>query len=204
MRGMLVIVAVFLCAGGIFGAAEVSVAAVTKAAGVPAAAGVVLALWATGSLLGGLVYGAIAWRSRLHRRFAVVCVVLAVLTVPMALVPPIPVLAVVFLVAGVAIAPVLASGSNLVESLVPSARLTEGLAWANTALTLTYALSAGIAGVVIDRAGPGAGFLVPATAAFAVGVAGLVGLPRLDPHRRRGRIDPCAGSSPTPPASPSA
>ncbi|HET6825599.1 MAG TPA: MFS transporter, partial [Amnibacterium sp.] len=57
MRGMLVLVAVFLAAGGVFGSAEVAVAAVAKAAGVPAAAGVVLALWATGSMLGGLVYG---------------------------------------------------------------------------------------------------------------------------------------------------
>ncbi|MGN6743881.1 MAG: MFS transporter [Amnibacterium sp.] len=188
MRGMLVLVAVFLAAGGIFGAAEVSVAAVTKAAGVPAAAGGVLALWATGSMLGGLVYGAIAWRGRLERRFAVVAGALAVLTAPMALVPPVPLLAVLFLVAGVAIAPVIATGSNLVEALVPPSRLTEGLAWTNTALTLTSALSAAAAGAVIDRAGAGAGFLVPAGAAIAVGVAGLVGLPRLAPRAGGGSV----------------
>jgi hypothetical protein len=203
MRGMLVLVAVFLAAGGIFGSAEVAVAAVTKAAGVPAAAGVVLALWATGSMLGGLVYGAIPWRGRMHRRFGFVAVALAVLTLPMALVPPIPLLAVVFLVAGVAIAPVIATGSTLVEALLPRSRLTEGLAWTNTALSLTYALSAGIAGAVIDRAGPGAGFLVPAVAAFAVGVVGLIGLPRLAPRPSRGMIDPCADSSPSRPALPS-
>lgn len=182
MRGMLVLVAVFLAAGGVFGSAEVAVAAVAKAAGAPAAAGVVLALWATGSMLGGLVYGSVHWRGRMHRRFAAVAVVLAVLTAPMALVPPIPVLAVVFLVAGIAIAPVIATGSNLVETLVPRTRLTEGLAWTNTALSLTYALSAAIAGTVIDRAGPGAGFIVPTVAAGAVGVIGLLGLPRLVPR----------------------
>ncbi|HEY0374872.1 MAG TPA: MFS transporter [Amnibacterium sp.] len=182
MRGMLVLVAVFFAAGGVFGSAEVAVAAVTKAAGVPAAAGLVLALWATGSMLGGLVYGAVHWRGRMHRRFAAVAVVLAVLTAPMALVPPIPLLAVVFLFAGIAIAPVIATGSTLVETLVPRARLTEGLAWTNTALSLTYALSAGIAGAVIDRAGPGAGFLVPTVAAAAVGVFALIGLPRLVPR----------------------
>ena len=203
MRGMLVLVAVFAAAGGIFGSAEVSVAAITKAAGVPAAAGVVLALWATGSMLGGLVYGAIHWRGRMHRRFVVVCVLLAVLTMPMALVPPIPLLAGIFLVAGIAIAPVIATGSTLVESLIPRERLTEGLAWTNTALSLTYALSAGVAGAVIDRAGPGAGFLVPAAAAFAVGVVGVLGLPRLAPRTRGERIEPCADSSPSRPALPS-
>ncbi len=179
MRGMLVIVAVFLAAGAIFGAAEVSVAAVTKAAGVPAAAGAVLALWATGSMLGGLVYGAIPWRSRMHRRFAVVVLVLAVLTAPMALVPPIPVLAAVFLAAGVAIAPVITTGSTLVQGLVPAPRLTEALAWTNTALGLTYALSAALAGAVIDAFGPAAGFVVPVVAAFAAAGAGIVGMSRL-------------------------
>jgi MFS family permease len=133
-------------------------------------------------MLGGLVYGAVHWRGRMHRRFAAVAVVLAVLTAPMALVPPIPLLAVVFLFAGIAIAPVIATGSTLVETLVPRARLTEGLAWTNTALSLTYALSAGIAGAVIDQAGPGAGFLVPTVAAAAVGVFALIGLPRLVPR----------------------
>jgi len=204
MRGMPVIVVVFLAAGGVFGAAEVTVAAVTKAAGVPAAAGAVLALWATGSMVGGLVFGAIHWRGRLHRRFAASAVVLAVLTAPMALVPPVPLLALVFLVAGVAIAPVLASGTAVVEALVPASRLTEGLAWAGTALTLTYALSAAVAGVVIDRAGPGTGFVVPVVSAFAVGAAALIGLPRLAPRARGERIEACAASSPTPPASPSA
>ncbi|MDQ1512865.1 MAG: hypothetical protein QOC59_707 [Microbacteriaceae bacterium] len=188
-RGMVVLVLVFSAAGGIFGSAEVTVAAVAKADGVPAAAGLVLALWAAGSLLGGLVYGAIHWHSRMHRRFLVVIVLLALLTLPMVLVTSVPLLAVVFLVAGVAIAPVITTGSTLVESLVPRSRLTEGLAWVSTALVLIYALSAGIAGAVIDAFGPHAGFFVPVTAALLCAVAGILGVHRLRPaeYERRAR-----------------
>jgi hypothetical protein len=191
-RGMAVLILVFSAAGGIFGSAEVTVAAVAKADGVPAAAGVVLALWASGSLLGGLVYGAIHWRSRMHRRFLVVIVLLALLSLPMVLVTSVPLLAVVFLVAGIAIAPVITTGSTLVESLVPPTRLTEGLAWVSTALVLIYALSAGIAGAVIDAFGPRAGFLVPVTSALLCAVVGVLGVHRLRPsgyERHASRAD---------------
>ena len=198
-RGMVVLVLVFFAAGGIFGSAEVTVAAVAKAQGVPAAAGVVLALWATGSLFGGLVYGAIHWRSRMDRRFLVVLVLLALLTLPMLLVTSVPLLAIVFLVAGIAIAPVITTGSTLVEALVPRHRLTEGLALVMTALILTYALSTGVAGAIIDAYGPQAGFVVPVTAALLAAVTGALGMWRLRPRGEPAAgpaVDPGAASSP--------
>ncbi|WP_375400447.1 MFS transporter [uncultured Amnibacterium sp.] len=187
-RGVLVLVLVFLAAGGIFGSAEVTVAAFTKQAGVPAAAGLVLALWAFGSMLSGLVYGSIRWRGGLGRRFVVAVLLMAVLTVPMVLVPTVPLLAVVFLVAGVAIAPVITAGSSLIEQLVPADRLTEGLAWTSTALSLTYAVSAAVAGLLIDAAGARAGFLVPVTAACLGAVAALIGAHRLQPRPVAGPV----------------
>jgi MFS family permease len=182
MRGVLVLVLAFLTCGVLFGGAEVSVAAFTRAEGVPAAAGAVLSLWAIGSMTSGLVYGAIRWRSRVDHRFVVVLVLLGLGTVPMLLVPTVPLLAVVFLVAGAFIAPVMASGTTLVESLVPPARLTEGLAWTGTALNITYALSAAVTGAIIDGFGPRTGFAVPVAAGLLGAVAGVVGLRRLRPH----------------------
>jgi MFS family permease len=181
MRGMVVLALVFLAAGSVFGSAEVTVAAVTRAAGVPAAAGLVLSLWAAGSMLSGLVYGAVRWRSRTDRRFLAAVVLFAALTAPMLLPLGVPGLAAVFLLAGVAIAPVLATGATLVEALVPSGRLTEGLAWTGTALSLTYALSAALAGVLIDEVGPSAGFLVPTVSAVLAAVVVLLGAARLQP-----------------------
>lgn len=115
----------------------------------------------------------------MDRRFVLVVAMLAVLTVPMVLVTAIPLLAVVFFVAGVAIAPVITTGSTLVEALVPAHGLTEGLAWTNTAMSLTYALSAAVAGAVIDRFGPQAGFVVPVASGLIAGVAAVLGGSRL-------------------------
>lgn len=188
VRGVLALVLVFLAAGGVFGSAEVTVAAFTKQAGVPTAAGLVLALWAFGSMLSGLVYGSIRWRGGLERRFVVAVVLMAALTVPMVLVPTVPLLAVVFLVAGVAIAPVITAGSSLIEQLVPPDRLTEGLAWTTTALSLTYAVSAAVAGLLIDAGGARAGFVVPVTAACLGAVAALIGAHRLQPRPVAGPV----------------
>jgi hypothetical protein len=182
MRGMGVLVVVFLTTGGIFGAAEVSVAATTKAAGVPAAAGLILAAWSLGSMLAGLAFGAVAWRGSPQRRLVVVTVLLALLTAPMLIAPTVPLLGLAFFVAGLAIAPVITAGSTVVELLVPAHKLTEGLAWTNTALGLTYALSTAVAGVVVDAGGPHAGFVVPVASAAIGGLAALVGVRRLYPR----------------------
>jgi MFS family permease len=114
-------------------------------------------------------------------------VLFALLTAPMILPLGVPLLAAAFLLAGVAIAPVLATGSMLVEALVPPGRLTEGLAWTGTALSVTYALSAALAGVLIDRIGPHAGFLVPVVSAVGAAVVALAGAPRLRPAGERPR-----------------
>ena len=192
-RGMAVVVLVFLAAGGIFGSAEVAVVATTRAAGLPAAAGLVLALWATGSMLSGLVYGSIRWRGRLETRFTAFVLLLALLTAPMVFPMGVPLLAVVFLVAGVAIAPVITAGSSLVERLVRPGRLTEGLAWTETALGFTYAAAAAVDGAVIDAAGPTAGFLVPVGCAAAAAVVAVVGLPRLRAAATHGESAAAAG-----------
>ena len=53
-----------LALGILFGAAEVTTVAFADEQGAQGWAGVLLALWALGSLLAGLVTGAITWRTR--------------------------------------------------------------------------------------------------------------------------------------------
>ena len=47
----------------------------------------------------------------------------------------------------------LISGFALIERLVPNARMTEGLVWSNTGLGVGIAVSAALAGQVIDTRG---------------------------------------------------
>lgn len=170
--GLVVLTVAFFAAGGIFGSAEVAVVAFADAAGVPAAAGAVLALYALGSLLAGLVYGVVQWRTSSERRFVLVVALLAVGTVPMTLAGSLPVLAAAMFLAGLAISPVIVTGYALVESLVPAGRLTEGLTWATTGLSLSYAASTAVAGMVVDAYGARRAFLLPlACGLVAAGVA---------------------------------
>lgn len=167
----------FLCLGGIFGGVEVATVGFTDEAGSPGSAGPVLAAFAFGSLLAGLLSGAITWRSGPRRRFVIGAVALSAAMVPLPFVGSVPVLAVAMFVAGFAIAPTLIAGFSMVEAEVPGARVTEGLAWVSTALSGGVALGAAIAGPVIDRAGASASFGVPvgfgavAIATCVIGVA---------------------------------
>jgi predicted MFS family arabinose efflux permease len=176
------VVLTFVFMGGIFGSVEVVTVAFADHAGSTRAAGVVLALYALGSLLSGLVVGAVHWRSGPRRRFALGQLVMAAALFPLPFVGSIPLLAVVMFVAGLAISPTLIAGFSLVEAEVPASRLTEGLAWISTALNIGVSIGAAVAGPVIDRAGASPGFVVALSCgllAAVVCVTGALARPRV-------------------------
>ena len=106
---------IFVFLGGIFGSFEVTTVAFTKEEGVAEAAGALLALYAVGSLLAGLIFGALALRSTLVRQFVVAIVVLAVVTAPLPFLDTVWLVAIGLFVAGIACSPVLISGFALIE-----------------------------------------------------------------------------------------
>ncbi len=173
--GMGVLVVTFVCVGGIFGAVEVVTVAFTDERGVPGAAGGVLAAFALGSLLAGLGYGAVHWQSPAGPRFVLGVLLLASGVAPVALVDRVDLLTGVVFVAGFAISPMLISGNQLVQDLVPGQRLTEGLAWVATALGVGVAAGSALSGAAVDTAGAHRAYLVPVAAgviAAAVAVGG--------------------------------
>ncbi len=151
---------VFAAMGSVFGTLEVAVVAVCDAADARALAGPLLAVVAVGSLLAGLVYGSVEWRSPAPRRFLLGQAALAASVAPLPFAAFPWGLAAAALLSGLAIAPTLVTGFALVESQVPPGRLTEALAWTTTALGGGVALGAGLSGWVIDAAGAPAGFFV--------------------------------------------
>lgn len=174
--GMVVLVAVFIGVGAIFGATDVATVAFAEAEGAPGAAGAVLAVFAAGSMLAGLGYGARHWAGPLWRRFAVSVVTLAVGVSLFFVVTSLPALAAVMFVTGFAIAPSIITGNGLVQELVEPGRLTEGLTWVSTSLGVGVAFGASTAGALIDRQGPHGGFLVVVVAAGVAVAATLAGL----------------------------
>ncbi|MBO0899040.1 MFS transporter [Cellulomonas sp. zg-ZUI222] len=185
--GVVVIVLVFVAIGAIFGATDVATVAFAEESGRKSLAGVILAVFALGSLISGLLYGARHWVSPLYRRFAIGVVALAVGVCAFFLAESLWVLAAVMFVTGFAIAPSIINGNALVAALVPPGRLTEGLTWVGTGLSIGVSVGSSVAGSRIDAGGSHAGFMVVVVSGAAALVATLVALPSLRRHAARTR-----------------
>lgn len=159
--------------GLLFGSAEVTTVAFAEERGTQAAAGGLLALWALGSLLAGLVTGAFAPRRGPLVRLRWGALGMTLATAPLAFVPSIPVMAVVLLAGGFAIAPTLIASMSLAEQTLPPSRLTEGMAFLQTGIVAGIAPGAALAGVVIDAYGASPAYLVSASGGLVALLAAL-------------------------------
>ncbi|GEL96430.1 MFS transporter [Cellulomonas composti] len=185
MPGMAAIVVVFLAMGAIFGATDVSTVAFAEEAGHKSVAGIILAVFAAGSMISGLAYGARHWVRPLWVRFGIGMVAIAAGVSLFVVVGSLAALAAVMFVTGFAIAPTLINGNGLVQELVPAARLTEGLTWVGTALGIGVSVGSSIAGARIDATGSHGGFVVVLAAAGCAVVATLASLRTLRTQHAR-------------------
>ncbi|MFC9892501.1 MFS transporter [Nocardia sp. NPDC127579] len=128
--------------------------------------GVVLAIWGFGSLVGGLIYGA------LHRPISAYLLLagLGVVTLPMALADNAFTLGVVGLFSGLLCAPTLTASLDQLSRLVPEGGRGEAIGWHGAALMLGNGLGSGLAGITIDWGGYRAGFAVSGGLGIGVGV----------------------------------
>jgi len=184
--GLQVLVATFVATGAIFGAVDVVTVAFADEQGHKGAASLVLALYAAGSCVAGLVFGLLHFGGRPEPRWLLGICAMAVSMIPLLLVGNLPFLAVALFVAGLSIAPTMITTMSLIEQHVPRAQLTEGMTWISTGLAVGVALGSSVAGWVIDAAGARAGYGVPAVSgavAVAVGFLGYRRLKRPDPRR---------------------
>jgi MFS family permease len=183
--GLPVLVGVFVGTGAAFGAIDVATVAFADEQGHKALASLVLATYALGSCLAGLVFGLLRPRGKVAGRFRLGIALMAVSMIPPLLVGNLWFLALALFFAGMTIAPTMVTAMGLVEQLVPRGRLTEGITWTSTGLAAGVAAGAALAGRLIDAHGASAAFAVPAcAAAFAAGVA-FLGYRRLQPAPKR-------------------
>jgi MFS family permease len=172
--------------GAIFGSVEVVTVAFAQEQGHTAAASVVLAVYALGSCLAGVVFGTLRLTGSMAVRFTVGVAVMAVSMAPLVVLSQ-TITGTAGLVAiggglfltGISISPTLITAMALVERLVPAAQLTEGMTWTTTGLALGVALGSSAAGWVVDAAGAPAGYWVPVGAAVFGALTALAGLGRL-------------------------
>ncbi|MER7562434.1 MFS transporter [Streptomyces sp. NPDC048523] len=185
--GLQVLVATFVATGAIFGAVDVVTVAFADEQGHKGAASLVLALYAAGSCVAGLVFGLLHFPGRPEPRWLLGICAMAVSMIPLLLVGNLPFLAVALFVAGLSIAPTMITTMSLIEQHVPRAQLTEGMTWISTGLAVGVALGSSVAGWVIDAAGARAGYGVPAVSGAVAVAVGFLGYRRLKrPAPRRG------------------
>lgn len=184
--GVQVVVLAMIAVGAIFGTAEITAVAFAEAQGQKAMASVVLAIYAAGSLIIGLVFGALRLRASLAAQFLAAIALAAATTLPLLAVTGLTSLALVFFTAGAAVSPTIIIAMGLIERLVPARQLTEGMTWGITGIGIGMAFGASAAGLLIDAYGARSGFWISVGAGVAALLVVLAGYNRLLGERKAG------------------
>ncbi len=134
---------------------DVSLVAAMRQFSATGSLGLILVVWGVGSIVGGLVYGAIS------RPISpsLLLLGLAVTTAPMAFATSPWALAILSLFAGIFCAPTITSTVDAVARVVPPSARGEAMGWHGSFMTTGSALGAPIGGVAIDQYGFGGGFV---------------------------------------------
>ncbi|MFC3076754.1 MFS transporter [Phenylobacterium terrae] len=167
LRPVQIVTAALVFVGALFATAEVSTVALTAELGQPSAASLVIGVYAMGSFIVGLIFGALNLKAPFERQLLAALGVVLLTTLPLLLVDSVPALAAAIFLSGVAISPTFITAFGLVERRVPPEILTEGITWVMTGIGMGMALGAFVAGWVVDAFGARNGFWVSVGAAGA-------------------------------------
>jgi MFS family permease len=164
--------------GALLGGAEVATVAFSDEAGSTAMAGPLLAIWAVGSLVSGVITGAVAARTSNASRFRWGMLALGVLMLPLPFVDGFVALAGFLFISGFAISPTLIAAFAWIEESVPTGRITEGITTFTTVLGAGLAPGAALAGLVVDESGASASYWVVVAAGLVGAAVALLATPR--------------------------
>jgi predicted MFS family arabinose efflux permease len=151
-RGLVAVLLFDAAMAMVWGSSQVAMPAFADHVGSPAQGGLALTALSVGSLCGGLISGA-ARRADPRRRLLVSGLLVGVVLVPPLVASSQAVMIALMLVAGVPIAPAMASVYALVGRLAPPGRDIETYAWLTTATTAGIASGLFVTGAVIDHVG---------------------------------------------------
>jgi predicted MFS family arabinose efflux permease len=177
VRALLVTV---LGIGASFGALEVALPAFAERHGSrPAAAGILLAVWSVGSILGGLAYGAVHSQRPPAQQLPWLVTALAVGTLlPLLATGPVA-MGVALVLYGSTIAPFMACNAVLLGGAAPRGTATEAFAWSSSMIFGGGALGTATAGLLVQHAGTTAALALVTAAGALTLVVSLTGLRHL-------------------------
>lgn len=134
-----------------FGVLEVAVPAYADGHDSKAMSGVLLAVWALGSGIGGLWFGTKKWAVSLPAQYRWTLLAVAVGMSPLAFAGDPWLLGALLFLGGTAIAPTITVQNGLVADLAPAGTTTEAFTWSTTVAFGASAMGAAVGGFVVDR-----------------------------------------------------
>jgi len=171
--GFPVIALALVVPGIMLGAAEIAAPAIGAGEDSIILAGVLLALFAGGSAIGGLAFGRLEVKIVLRRQILVLATAMLSVSLVVGLAAGQAALLVGFALMGALLAPLMISGYLAADELVDQRAQTEAGSWVNTAVNTGAAVGSGIMGVSADSL-PAGGALVVCVIAGAVVILACV------------------------------
>ena len=185
-HGIRTLVAVMVLLAVAFGLLQVAIAAFAARNGAPGAAGVLLATWTSGSLVGGLFAGGRRWSAPVERRYVGLLLLLAGAFALLLLPETNLQMGALIVFAGLPIAPWLSCTYLLVDRLTPTGTVTEAFTWVLTGFLSGQSLGASLSGMLIDASGPRMALLA---ATVSLTLAAVVAVTRWPTFARPERAD---------------
>ena len=137
-----------------FGLLEVGYPAYGTYLASPAVAGVLLALNAMGSAVGGALYGGMHFKAPMERQYATALALMGVpLLVHAIFLQPVWFFAIVAFLAGVLIAPSITAQSVLVSRFAPAKYATEAFTWSSTFIVSGLGAGMAVGGALVESVG---------------------------------------------------
>ncbi|MGP9435994.1 MFS transporter [Ewingella sp. AOP8-B2-18] len=169
------VVTVFVGIGMIFGTVEVAVIAFAQDLGNKGAATYILSTYALGSCGIGLVFGAIKFKKPLANRLLIASVVAVLTTLPLPFVTSLWMMTLMVFVGGAISSPTFITGMTLIERIVPTTQITEGITYAMTGVLIGFSAGSAASGWTIDNFGASNGFWIAVVGGGVALVAMLTG-----------------------------
>jgi MFS family permease len=167
-----------LCAaltGVSWGAVQVSLPALAVQAGSPEAAGVLLGIWGLGSVIGGFLSGARAWRSSPDSRYVVLLWLSALGGALLVAADSIHVAVVLSLVAGLTLSPLNSCQWSLIDRVALPGTTAEAFSWDIGVIGAGMAAGTVAAGLLADGAGLWASFFVACASSSVAAALAMAG-----------------------------
>ena len=159
LPGVLTLVLATLLADTALGVADVALIAFADLEGNPEIGGVLIALFAGGSVVGGLTFGARTWPGSPSGQLAAITATASVVMVPLALADSLLAAAPLALVAGAPGAAQWAAASLALDRASGGAAGAEAYTWLSTANAVGIAVGSTVAGALVEASGTSLAFL---------------------------------------------